>query len=92
MARRLIREAADDPAAIGVLVTELPSMGANASVVQHAATEALPQLADKAVKVNKARQAEIVVKVEAERVRGHIMSSRRLQVPLADASKYDPDK
>jgi hypothetical protein len=91
-ARRLIREAADDPAAVGVLVAELPSMGADASVVAHAATEALPQLADKAAKVGKARQAETVVKVEAERVRGHFKTGRRLQVPLVDPSKYDPDK
>jgi hypothetical protein len=57
-----------------------------------AVNKTLPQLAEKADKASKARQAEIVIRFETERVRGDIKSGRKLQVPLVHGSRLDTDK
>jgi hypothetical protein len=43
-------------------------------------------------KASKARQTEIVIRVEADRVRGDIKSGRKLHVPPVHGSRLDAEK
>jgi hypothetical protein len=93
-AQRLIAEA--QPEALGVLLTELPSLvqsrGVPGDVVERAATKAVPALADAARKLTKARQSEAIVRNNVARVRDGIAKGYKLRAPLVDPANYDPDR
>jgi hypothetical protein len=91
IAQKAIADNADDPAAVGVLVTELPSFGVSDSLIRAAATAARPELAEAATKVTKARQSSAILRNDARRVRESFTDGRKLAVPLVNPAAYDPD-
>jgi hypothetical protein len=88
-ARKLIAEADRDQ--LGVLVSELPSFGVPSAVVE-AAAQAVPELADAATKITKARQSESLIRNDARRIRDAVNDGRRLAVQPVSPAKYDPDR
>ena len=92
IAAKLIAEHADDPAAVGVLVSELASFGVPEHVIRAAATQARPELAQAEAKVTKARQSSAILRYDALRLRSSFKDGRKLQVPLVNPENYDPDK
>ena len=92
LAAQLIAENADDPAALGVLYSELPSYGVGESTTRPAFTQARPELGEAASKATKAQQSAAILRNNAQRLRDCFENGRKLQVPLVDPAKWDPDK
>jgi hypothetical protein len=90
IAAKLIAEHADDPAAVGALVSELPSFGVPEGVIREAATQARPELTEAAERAKKAQQSAAILRNDARRLRDSFKDGRKLAVPLVDPSGYDP--
>lgn len=89
-ARKLIAEAHDTERR--VLLSELPSFGVPPAVVEAAAVKAVPELAEAAAQVTKARQSQALISNDARRIRQAIGEGRRLSVAPVDPKSYDPDR
>jgi hypothetical protein len=89
---KLIAENADDLAALGVISTEADSYGVPESVIREALTEARPELAEAAERFKKSQQSAAILRNNARRLKDSFEGGRKLQVPLVDPTKYDPDK
>ena len=59
---------------------------------RQALTEARPELGEAASKATKAQQSAAILRNNAQRLRDCFENGRKLQVPLVDPAKWDPDK
>jgi hypothetical protein len=92
LAAQLIAENANDPAALGVLYSELPSCGVGESATREAFTQARPDLTEAAERVKKSQQSAAILRNDARRLRSSFEGGCKLQVPLVNPAAYDPDR